>query len=87
MKPQSEKEFFDHVYDTDGRKAVGQIYSLIGNRNRIYEEIDEELRTQYLLAYTSNSTRPSDEMREVEVKIERKGVDVRTIKGYYPGGF
>lgn len=55
--------------------------------NRIYEEIDEELRTQYLLAYTSNSTRPSDEMREVEVKIERKGVDVRTIKGYYPGGF
>ncbi|MEN8164644.1 MAG: VWA domain-containing protein [Acidobacteriota bacterium] len=55
--------------------------------DRIYEEIDEELRTQYILAYTSNSTRPSDEMREIEVEIERKGVDVRTISGYYPGGF
>ena len=55
--------------------------------NKIYDEIDEELRTQYLLAYTSNSTLPSDEMREIEVEVKRKGVDVRTIKGYYPGGF
>lgn len=55
--------------------------------NRIYEEIDEELRTQYLLVYTSNSTRSSDGMREVEVEVGRKGVDVRTISGYYPGGF
>ena len=55
--------------------------------DRIYEEIDEELRTQYILVYTSNSTRPSDEMREIEVEVKRKGVDVRTISGYYPGGF
>ena len=55
--------------------------------NKIYEEIDEELRTQYILAYTSNSKLPSDEMREIEVEVSRKGVDVRTIAGYYPGGF
>ncbi len=55
--------------------------------NRIYEEIDEELRTQYILTYTSNSTRPSDEMREIKVEIGRKGLDVRTISGYYSGGF
>ena len=55
--------------------------------DKIYDEIDEELRTQYLLAYTSNSEQPSDEMREIEVEVKRKRVDVRTIKGYYPGGF
>lgn len=35
----SEQEFFDNAYDTDARKSVGQIYSLIGNRNRRYEEL------------------------------------------------
>ncbi len=55
--------------------------------NTIYDEIDEELRTQYLLAYTSNSTQPPEKMRKIEVEVERKRIDVRTIKGYYPGGF
>jgi Ca-activated chloride channel family protein len=55
--------------------------------NRIYEEIDRELRTQYLLAYTSSSTKPSDELREIEVEVDRKGLEVRTISGYFPGGF
>jgi VWFA-related protein len=54
--------------------------------DRIYAEIDRELRTQYLLAYTSGSTRPSDELRKVKVEVERSGVKVRTIVGYYPGG-
>jgi Ca-activated chloride channel family protein len=55
--------------------------------DRIYEEIDRELRTQYLLAYTSSSTRPSDELREIEVEVDRRGLKVRTISGYFPGGF
>ncbi|MCP4292770.1 MAG: class I SAM-dependent methyltransferase [bacterium] len=36
---QSEKEFFDHTYDTNARKSVGQVYSLIGNRNKAYEDL------------------------------------------------
>ncbi len=35
----SEQEFFDHAYDTNARKSVGQIYSLIGNRNKAYEAV------------------------------------------------
>lgn len=50
----------------------------------IYEAIDQELRTQYRLAYTSNSERPPDEFREVEVRVNRKRVEVRTVSGYYP---
>jgi VWFA-related protein len=53
----------------------------------IYAEIDRELRSQYLLAYTSTSEKPSDELRKVEVKIDTDTkVKVRTITGYYPGG-
>ncbi len=53
----------------------------------VYEKIDRELRTQYMLAYTSNSERPAEELREVKVKVARRGTTVRTITGYYPGGF
>jgi VWFA-related protein len=53
---------------------------------RIYSEIDRELRTQYLLAYTSSSERPPDQLRKVEVELVGKKYKVRTISGYYPGG-
>ena len=53
---------------------------------RIYAEIDRELRTQYLLAYTSSSQRPSDQLRKIEVDLHQKKFKVRTISGYYPGG-
>lgn len=52
----------------------------------IYAEIDRELRSQYLLAYTSTSNKPSDELRKIEVKVgggER--ARVRSMTGYYPG--
>jgi VWFA-related protein len=66
----------------------GQAFFVSGDTEleRIYSEIDRELRTQYLLAYTSSSEKPSDELRKVKVEVDRKKVRVRTISGYYPGG-
>ena len=52
----------------------------------IYAEINRELRTQYLLAFTSNSEKPLEELRKIKVEVDRKGVKVRTITGYYPAG-
>ena len=52
----------------------------------IYDEINRELRTQYLIAFTSNSERPPDELRKIKVEVDRKKVKVRTIAGYYPVG-
>ena len=52
----------------------------------IYERIDRELRAQYLLAYTSSSSRARGEFRKVTVKVKRPDAEVRTIAGYYPGG-
>jgi Ca-activated chloride channel homolog len=52
----------------------------------IYEQINRELRTQYLIAYTSNSGAAPDAFRKVTVEVKRPHVEVRTIAGYYPGG-
>ena len=54
--------------------------------DRIYADINRELRTQYLIAYTSNSEKPLDELRKIKVEVDRKGIKVRTITGYYPAG-
>ena len=51
----------------------------------VYERIERELRSQYLLAYTSSSTAPRDAFRQVTVKVNRPGLTVRTLAGYYPG--
>jgi VWFA-related protein len=52
----------------------------------VYERIDRELRSQYLLAYTSTSESAPDVFRKISVKVGRPKVGVRTISGYYPGG-
>ena len=49
----------------------------------IYEEIEKDLRSQYLLAYQSDSP-GGDGYRKVEVAVDRPGVTVRTATGYYP---
>lgn len=52
----------------------------------VYDRINRELRSQYLIAYTSTSELPPDVFRKVTVKVKRPKLEVRTISGYYPGG-
>ena len=78
------------------RWQISKLASVTGGRaffvsekselDAIYDEINRELRTQYLIAYTSNSERPPDELRKIKVQVDRKKVKVRTISGYYPIG-
>ena len=50
----------------------------------IYANVQHELRSQYLLAYQSRSTRTDDGFRRIEVAVRRPGTDVKTMSGYYP---
>ena len=52
----------------------------------VYDTINRELRSQYLITYTSSSERADDGFRKITVKVKRPGVDVRHMAGYYPGG-
>ncbi len=50
-----------------------------------YAEIEEELRSQYLVAYNSDqSASQNEEYRRVEVRVRGGKLKARTIRGYYP---
>ncbi len=50
----------------------------------IYDQIEAELRSQYLLAYQSTNSSSSDDFRTVEVQVASPGAKAETIRGYYP---
>lgn len=49
----------------------------------IYRQIEEELRSQYLLAYPSPKASGEGTYRQVEVKVNKRGLKARTARGYY----
>ena len=49
-----------------------------------YEQLEKDLRTQYLLSYHTESTRNDTKYRTVEVKVDRQDAKVRTIRGFIP---
>jgi VWFA-related protein len=55
-----------------------------GDLTRIFEEVEKELRSQYLLAYQSSNQGREEKFRTIEVKIARPGVEAKTVRGYYP---
>ncbi len=53
---------------------------------RALARIEEDLRSQYLLAYAPPEGQRGV-FREVEVEVLRPGLEARTIRGYFAGGF
>jgi VWFA-related protein len=50
----------------------------------VYSQIENELRAQWRLAYQSSNTKTDGAFRAVQVKMEKPGLEARTISGYYP---
>jgi VWFA-related protein len=49
----------------------------------IYKEIENELRSRYLLAFYATDVAGKGGFREVEVKVKKGGLKARTARGYY----
>jgi VWFA-related protein len=49
----------------------------------IYKEIENELRSRYLLAFYATGGAGKEGFREVEVKVKKGGLKARTARGYY----
>lgn len=79
--------------DRSGDNALRQLAESTGGRvffaystkqlNEAFQEIDEELRSQYSLAYIPSGRVRDGTFQEIEVKIERDNVRMRHRKGYY----
>ena len=80
--------------DFKSRKAINQIATesggevfAIGSASKIAEvthRIEEELRSQYVLAFRTDSQKPPGQYREVKVAVAKPGISIRTIRGYIP---
>ena len=75
----------------DGKKILERIsqetgggYFEVSNKmplDKIYDQIEEELRNQYSLGYTPD--KPNGGYHKILVSVKRKGLTVRTRDGYY----
>ncbi|MCB1034375.1 MAG: VWA domain-containing protein, partial [Acidobacteria bacterium] len=80
--------------DASARRKLDRLAEETGGRSffvrddaelkEVYESIQRELRSQYLIAYQSSSTSTDGAFREVELKVSRPGVETKTLSGYYP---
>ncbi len=55
-----------------------------GELAAIYDEIERDLRSKYLIAYQSSNATDSKDFRSIEVEVDRPGAKVQTMQGYYP---
>jgi Ca-activated chloride channel family protein len=67
--------------ETGGR---AYFVGVTGDLTKIFEEVEKELRSQYLLAYQSSNQGRDEKFRAVEVKMARPGLEAKTVRGYYP---
>lgn len=49
----------------------------------VYAQISDELASQYLIGYTSKSTRRDGAWRRIVVRVNKTGVQARTKQGYF----
>jgi VWFA-related protein len=78
----------------DGKQVLQQISRETGGRffevsrrlpiDKVYEELEEELRSQYSIGYTSDSQETAKEYRHIHLTTKQKTLIVQTREGYYP---
>jgi VWFA-related protein len=77
----------------DGKKTLQQLSKQTGGSyfevskkqtvSAIYSQIEEELRNQYNIGYTSDRTSTDGTFRKLQVTVKQKGLTVQTRDGYY----
>lgn len=80
--------------ESEARKVLKKLADETGGRDffikdtselqAIYDSIQLELRSRYLLAYQSTNSARELRFRVVDLKVDRSGLDAKTIRGYYP---
>jgi VWFA-related protein len=78
----------------DGKKILEQISKETGGRffevsrkwplDKVFEAIEEDLRNQYSLGYTSDQQGTDRGYRRIHLATKQKGMVVQTREGYYP---
>jgi Ca-activated chloride channel family protein len=77
----------EHALETIADSSGGGLYfpAQIAQLDQMFDRIDQELRTQYRLAYYPNPRPPQGAYRQIEVRV-KGDYTVRYRKAYYAGG-
>jgi VWFA-related protein len=62
-----------HLFRVDRKQTLQQIF----------DDLNQELRTQYSFAYTPTNPTSSGGYRKIEIRLSNKDLKVQTRKGYY----
>lgn len=80
VKGQLKRKLSQLAVDTGGRAFFIQ---KIEQLSAVYDQIEDELRSQYLLTYHSDNTTDHETFRTVDVKVSGR-LKARAMRGYYP---
>jgi Ca-activated chloride channel family protein len=80
--------------DKDAHKKLTKLAEATGGRSflvqdaselpGVYETVERDLRSKYLLAYQSSNTENDKDFRNIKVVVDRPGTEVQAMQGYYP---
>jgi len=80
--------------EVDGRKVLARLSRETGGRyfevskkepiDKVYESLEEELRSQYSIGYTPDTKTASNDYRHIHLTTKQKSLIVQTREGYYP---
>jgi len=83
----------DHGNRGEGKKVLEQIARETGGRfvevshhlpiDKVFAEIEEELRSQYSIGYTSDQKGEADVYRHIHLAVKKKDLVVQAREGYY----
>ncbi len=62
-----------HMFEVDRKNSL----------ERIFEQIQQEMRTQYLIGYTPTNSQKDGSFRKIDLKANNKDLKVQVRKGYY----
>ncbi len=79
---ESTREQLGRLAQSSGGRAFS--ISSVSSLDRVYEQIEQDLRSQYLLAYGSPEGKGRGTFRRIDVEVDRPGLRTRSIRGYYP---
>ena len=64
--------------------AVAYFIKDVKHLDETYDQLEKDLRSQYLIAYDTESTKKDRSYRTVQVEVARADAHVRTIRGFLP---
>ncbi|MEM8930387.1 MAG: VWA domain-containing protein [Acidobacteriota bacterium] len=71
--------------DQIARESGGRAFNIqrVAGLDAVYQQIEAELRSQYLLVYQAETDGPRT-FRRLDVEVRGDGLDARSIRGYWP---